>query len=42
MALTDDGMNTTMLVSPNGMGNNGFGFGDGNGWWIKKDQMLIS
>ena len=39
MALTDEngGMNTTMLVSPTGgMGNNGggFGFGDGNGWWI--------
>ena len=35
MALTDEGTNTTMLVSPTGMGGNGgFGFGDGNGWWI--------
>lgn len=38
MALTDEngGMNTTMLVSPTGgmSGNSGFGFGDGNGWWI--------
>ena len=36
MALTDEnGMGTTMLVQPSGMGNNGgFGFGDGNGWWI--------
>ena len=34
MALTDEGTNTTMLVSPTGMGGNGgFGFGD-NGWWI--------
>lgn len=34
MALTDEGTNTTMLVSPTGMsGNGGFGFGD-NGWWI--------
>lgn len=34
MALTDEGTNTTMLVSPSGMGGGGFGFGDGNGWWI--------
>lgn len=35
MALTDEGTNTTMLVTPTGMGGNGgFGFGDGNGWWI--------
>ena len=34
MALTDgEGMNTTMLVSPNGMGNGFGGFG-GDGWWI--------
>lgn len=34
MALTDDGgMNTTMLVSPNG-GNGGFGGFGGDGWWI--------
>lgn len=35
MALTDDGTNTTMLVSPTG-GNFGGGFGDmgNNGWWI--------
>ena len=32
MALTDDGTNTTMLVSPAGVNNSGFG--DGNGWWI--------
>lgn len=34
MALTDEngGMGTTMLVQPSG--NGGFGFGDGNGWWI--------
>lgn len=32
--MTDEGMNTTMLVSPNGMGNGfGNGFG-GDGWWI--------
>lgn len=29
MALTDEGMNTTMLVSPNGGGYNSFG-GDGS------------
>ena len=35
MALTDEGTSTTMLVSPSGIGgNSGFGFGDGNGWWI--------
>ena len=35
MALTDEGTNTTMLVSPSGYGGGGgFGFGDGNGWWI--------
>lgn len=35
MALTDEGTNTTMLVSPSGFGGGGgFGFGDGNGWWI--------
>jgi len=45
MALTDEnnGMSTTMLVSPtsgaypvymNGQGNGFGGFGDGNGWWI--------
>lgn len=34
MALTDEGgMNTTMLVSPNG-GNGGFGGFGGDGWWI--------
>ena len=37
MALTDDNMNSGMVmpVAPM-MGNNqgGFGFGDGNGWWI--------
>ena len=32
--MTDEGMNTTMLVSPNGMGNGfGNGFG-GDGWWV--------
>jgi len=35
MALTDESMGTTMLVQPAGsMNNGGFGFGDGNGWWI--------
>ena len=36
MALTDESMGTTMLVQPSGFngGNGGFGFGDGNGWWI--------
>lgn len=42
MALTDgDGMNTTMLVSPTNGQNNGFGFGDGNGWWILLLFLLI-
>ena len=38
MALTDDNMNGTGMVMPVApmMGGNqgGFGFGDGNGWWI--------
>lgn len=34
MALSSEGTNTTMLVSPTGAMGNGFGFGDGNGWWI--------
>lgn len=35
MALTDEGgMNTTMLVSPNGTMGNGFGGFGGDGWWI--------
>lgn len=37
MALTDEnGMNTTMLVSPSGYagGNGGFGNWGGDGWWI--------
>ena len=38
MALTDEnGVGTTMLVSPTGYagnGNNGFGFGEGGGFWI--------
>ena len=35
MALTDEGTNTTMLVQPSGFGgNNGFGFGEGGGFWI--------
>ena len=35
MALTDDAMNSNMVlpVQPMG-GNNGFGFGDGNGFWF--------
>ena len=32
MALTDEGTNTTMLVSPTGINNDGFM--GGNGWWI--------
>ena len=32
MALTDDNM--VMQVAPVNGGSNGFGFGDGNGWWI--------
>ena len=44
MALTDEnGVSTTMLVSPTG--NNGGGFGgfgnDGNGWWILLLFLLI-
>ena len=35
MALTDgEGMNTTMLVSPTGGMNNGFGGFGGDGWWL--------
>ena len=34
MALTDEGTNTTMLVSPTGMGGNGGFFGGESGWWI--------
>lgn len=36
MAITDEGMGTTMLVQPSGIsgGNGGFGFDGGNGWWI--------
>lgn len=36
MALTDDNGVTGMVmpVSPMGGNNNGFGFGDGNGWWF--------
>lgn len=37
MALTDEGMGTTMLVQPanGGLGNSGFGSGfGGDGWWI--------
>jgi hypothetical protein len=44
MALTDDnGVGTTMLVSPTGMNNGGFGngFGDSNGWWILLLFLLI-
>lgn len=44
MALTDDnGVGTTMLVSPTGMSNGGFGngFGDSNGWWILLLFLLI-
>lgn len=44
MALTDDnGVSTTMLVSPTGMNNGGFGngFGDSNGWWILLLFLLI-
>ena len=32
--MLSEGTNTTMLVSPTGAMSNGFGFGDGNGWWI--------
>lgn len=35
MALMEDGMNTTMLVSPTGGNSGGFGGMEGNsGWWI--------
>lgn len=35
MSLTDGGIQPTMPVAPaNAMNNGGFGFGDGNGWWI--------
>jgi len=34
MALTDEGTSTTMLVSPSGIGNGGFGNFGGDGWWI--------
>ena len=43
MALTDDnGVGTTMLVSPTGMSNGGFGnaFG-GDGWWVLLLFLLI-
>ena len=43
MALTDEGMNTTMLVSPTGK-NGGFGNafgGDGSLWWILILFLLI-
>ena len=45
MALTDDnGVGTTMLVSPTGINNGGFGSGDcfgGNGFWILLLFLLI-
>ena len=43
MALTDDnGVGTTMLVSPTGMNNGGFGNGFGqDGWWILLLFLLI-
>ena len=43
MALTDDsGMNTTMLVSPTGNNNSGFGgFGNDGGWWILLLFLLL-
>lgn len=36
MALTDDNMNSGMVmpVAPMGSNQGGFGFGDGNGWWF--------
>ena len=37
MALTDNGTNTTMLVSPSGVSgccNDGFGFGGNGAWWL--------
>lgn len=43
MALTDgEGMNTTMLVSPNGMGGNGFGGFGGDGWWVILLLLLVA
>jgi hypothetical protein len=43
MALTDDnGVGTTMLVSPTGMSNGGFGGGFGqDGWWVLLLFLLI-
>lgn len=43
MALTDDnGVGTTMLVSPAGMNNGGFGNGFGqDGWWVLLLFLLI-
>lgn len=42
MALTDESMGTTMLVQPAGNGgNNGWGFGDGNGFWILLLFLLL-
>lgn len=43
MALTDDnGVGTTMLVSPTGMSNGGFGNGfGGDGWWVLLLFLLI-
>ena len=43
MALTDgEGMNTTMLVSPNGMGGSGFGGFGGDGWWVILLLLLVA
>lgn len=41
MALSSEGTNTTMLVSPTNGASNGFGFGDGNGWWMILFFILI-
>ena len=43
MALTDEnGVGTTMLVSPTGMSNGGFGNGFGqDGWWVLLLFLLI-
>ena len=43
MALTDDnGVGATMLVSPTGMNNGGFGNGfGGDGWWVLLLFLLI-
>lgn len=43
MSLTDEnGVNATMLVSPTGGSNGGFGgFGNGDGWWILLLFLLI-